>query len=150
MTKASRNDKEEILKAVKLDGYALRNASTRLCNDKEVVMIAVNNKGLSLLFASSFLQNDKEVVMEALKNNYSSFKFASEALRNNMDFIHEAYNLNSNIIKYIDCNLLKQNNDLQELFIDYKNKESNTLDTEKQSNKDIIQSIISSKKNKTK
>ena len=50
----------------------------------------------------------------------------------------------------MDCNLLKQHNDLQELFKDYKNKESKTLGTEKQSNKDISQSIISSKKNKTK
>jgi hypothetical protein len=43
---------------------------------------------------------------------------------------------------------LKQHNDLQELFKDYKNKESKTLGTEKQSNKDIPQSIISSKKTK--
>ena len=150
MIEARRNDKKEILKGVKLDGYALRNASTLLCNDREVVMAAVCNKGLSLLFASSVLQDDKQLVLEAIKNNCYSIKFASEVLRNDLDFIHEAYSLNSNIIKYIDCNLLKQHNDLQELFIDYKLKESKTLDTEKQSDKDILQSIILSKKIKTK
>lgn len=86
--------------------------------------------------------------MIAINDNYSFFKFASEVLRNDLDFIHEVYNLNSNIIKYIDYNLLKQHNDLQELFKDHKNKESKTLDTKKQSNNDVPQSIISSKKTK--
>jgi hypothetical protein len=142
MTVATRNNKKVILEAVKLDGYALRNASAFLRNDRDVVMAAVCNKGLSLLFSSSVLQNDKEVVLAAVNNNYSSFKFASEALRNDLDFIYEAYFLNSKIIKYIDCNLLKQHSDLQELFVDYKLKESNTLQSEKQSGRDILRSII--------
>jgi hypothetical protein len=45
--------------------------------------------------------------MIAINDDYSFFKFASEVLRNDLDFIHEVYNLNSNIIKYIDYNLLK-------------------------------------------
>ena len=124
MTQASRNSKKEILEAVKLDGYALRNASTLLCNDKEVVMAAIHHKGLSLLFASSILQDDKELVLVAIKSNSYSIKFASEALRNDLEFIYEAYNIYSNIIKYIDKKLIKQHKYLQKLLEDFESEKT--------------------------
>ena len=103
-----RINKQAVLKAVIIDGYALRNSSTLLCSDREVVMAAVSNKGLSLLFASCILKADKEIVLMAIKNNCYSIKFASEVLRNDLEFIYEAYSLNSNIIKYIEDKIIKQ------------------------------------------
>jgi hypothetical protein len=120
ITEASRNNKKEFLEAVKLDGYALRNASSLLRSDRDVVMAAVCNKGLSLLFSN--LRNDKKIVLLALNNDCYAIKFASSNLRQNVNFIHQAYNINSNIIKYIDKELINQHKDLQKLLEEFESK----------------------------
>ena len=122
MTQASRNNKKEFLEAVKLDGYYLRFASSVLRNDRDVVMAAVSNKGLSLLFSN--LRNDKKIVLLAIKNNCFSIKFASSNLRKNVNFIHQAYNINSNIIKYIDKELINQHKDLQKLLEEFESNKN--------------------------
>ena len=122
MTEASRNNKKEFLEAVKLDGYYLRFASSVLRSDRDVVIAAVCNKGLSLLFSN--LRNDKKIVLLAIKNNCFSIKFASSNLRQNVNFIHQAHNINSNIIKYIDKELINQHKDLQKLFEEFESKKN--------------------------
>ena len=122
ITQASRNNKKEFLEAVKLDGYYLRFASSVLRNDRDVVMAAVSNKGLSLLFSN--LRNDKKIVLLAIKNNCFSIKFASSNLRKNVNFINQAYNINSNIIKYIDKELINQHKDLQKLLEEFESKKN--------------------------
>ena len=122
ITQASRNNKKEFLEAVKLDGYYLRFASSVLRNDRDVVMASVCNKGNSLLFASSVLQDDKKLALKAIKNNCFSIKFASSNLRKNVNFINQAYNINSNIIKYIDKELINQHKDLQKLLEEFESK----------------------------
>ena len=122
MTQASRNNKKEFLEAVKLDGYYLRFASSVLRNDRDVVMAAVSNKGLSLLFSN--LRNDKKIVLLAINNDYYAIKFASSNLRKNVNFIHQAYNINSNIIKYIDKELINQHKDLQKLLEEFESKKN--------------------------
>ena len=122
ITQASRNNKKEFLEAVKLDGYYLRFASSVLRNDRDVVMAAVSNKGLSLLFSN--LRNDKKIVLLAINNDYYAIKFASSNLRKNVNFIHQAYNINSNIIKYIDKELINQHKDLQKLLEEFESKKN--------------------------
>ncbi|WP_064610347.1 DUF4116 domain-containing protein [Streptobacillus moniliformis] len=53
------NNKKEVLKAVKQDGWALEFASEELKNDKEVVMAAVKQNGDALQFASERLRNNE-------------------------------------------------------------------------------------------
>ena len=54
-------DREKILKAVKKDGWALKDASDTLKADREVVLEAVRNDGNALQYASEELQNDPEL-----------------------------------------------------------------------------------------
>ena len=71
-------DKEFVLRAVKIRGYALRNASKELTNHKNIVIEALKNDGFSLIFASKELEKNKNLIMRALKNiyfvNYIKFK----------------------------------------------------------------------------
>ena len=59
--------KQEVLEAVRLNGYALCFASDELRNDREVVLAAVNQEGWALRHASEELQNDREMVLAAVK-----------------------------------------------------------------------------------
>ena len=52
------NTKEDLAKAIKKDGSALKFASNKLKNDKEVVLEAVKHYGLALIFASRRLQTE--------------------------------------------------------------------------------------------
>ena len=64
------NNKEFVLKAIKIYGCGLKYASEELQNNKEVVLKAVKKNGICLEFASEKLQNDKKIVIIALKNIY--------------------------------------------------------------------------------
>jgi len=119
-----RNNKKKILEAIELDAHALRMASDSLCNDREVVMASIRKKGLSLIWASRALREDKQLMLEAIKNNAFCIRLGSKALQNDLKFICEAYHLNSDVIKYIDRELIKQNKDLQQLLANYKNKKN--------------------------
>jgi hypothetical protein len=61
------NDREHIMDAVKVDGYALMMASKELKNDREIVIAAVANNGKSLEYASNALQKDPEVIQNAIR-----------------------------------------------------------------------------------
>jgi len=75
-------DREEVLAAVKQDGYALDDADESLRKDTEIVMAAVKQVGNALDYADESLKKDKEIVMAAVKQEGSFLKFASEELQN--------------------------------------------------------------------
>jgi hypothetical protein len=54
-------DREEMLEAVRENGYALKSASDTLKADREVVLEAVKNYRSALQYASEELQNDPEL-----------------------------------------------------------------------------------------
>ena len=54
--------REEFLKTVKRNPFALEYASAELKGDREIVMVAVKQNGFALECASAELQNDREVV----------------------------------------------------------------------------------------
>ena len=54
-------DRDEVLAAVKEDGYALEDADESLKKDKEIVLAAVKQDGYALEYASKELQNDPEL-----------------------------------------------------------------------------------------
>jgi len=83
-------NKEKLLKTIKVDGLALEYADDNLKNDKEVVLEAVKNNGKALKYASEGLKNNEEIVLEAIKNYIDALKYASEELKNNKAIILEA------------------------------------------------------------
>lgn len=60
-------NKEFMLKAVKLSSNILKYASKELKDDKEIVMEAVKKDSIAFVYASDRLKNDKDVVFEAIK-----------------------------------------------------------------------------------
>ena len=75
-----RSDKVSILKAVSLDGGALRYASTKLRGDKQVVRRAIKNSVRALKFANKALRNDFSVVRQAILQDGMSLQYASKEL----------------------------------------------------------------------
>lgn len=60
--------KEEVLEAVRKDGWALKYASKKLKRDREVVMEAVQQREIAVLFVSKELR--REILMQkALKQD---------------------------------------------------------------------------------
>jgi hypothetical protein len=70
--------KEEVLKAVKQYGLALKYASDELRGDREVVMAAVKQDGLALKYASDELRGDREVVLAAVWQDAYALSCASD------------------------------------------------------------------------
>jgi hypothetical protein len=81
------NNKEEVLEAVREDGYALEKASEELRADKEVVMAAVNSWGYALQYASEELQADREVVLEAVTSSGEALMDFDDAFRSDKEVV---------------------------------------------------------------
>jgi hypothetical protein len=60
------NNKEEVLEAVKEDGYAFKQASEELRADREFVLAVLERDGYALEYASRKLRADKKVVLVAV------------------------------------------------------------------------------------
>ena len=97
-----KNDREIVMAAVNNDGYALEYASDELKNDREIVLASVNKDGDALEFASDELKNDKEVVLAALAKYVSPFQFASEELKNDKNLIIQALQIDNIALDYVD------------------------------------------------
>ena len=106
--------RDEVLKKVRQNGYALRYASAELRGDRKVVMTAVKQNGRALRFASELLRGDREIVIEALKLKDFSLFGVSIGLRNDPEFMLETFKASlrvlSNASYRLHCNkkFLKQ------------------------------------------
>ena len=56
------SSREDVLAAVKEDGYALEEAADELKADREIVLTAVKQSGLALKYASDDLKTDCELI----------------------------------------------------------------------------------------
>ena len=63
------NNKEEVLKEVRKDGYNLKFTSDRLKNNPEIVLEAIKSTSYALKFAPDKFKNDREFIMSAVKEN---------------------------------------------------------------------------------
>ena len=88
-SKRLRDDKEVVLKAVKIYSSNFKFASKRLRDDKEVVLEAGKDMSCftSFKYASKRLRDDKEVVLKAVNNYPSNIRFASERLRADKEIV---------------------------------------------------------------
>lgn len=96
-----KNNKEVVIVAVNLEGFAIDYASPTLKNDKEVVLTAINQNGNALGSASENFKNDKEIVLAAMKENYYAFNYASEILKNDIEFILNVINISGAILAFL-------------------------------------------------
>jgi len=72
--------------------------SSIIINNYDIMLKAIRINGLAIKYISDELKNNEIIAFEAIKNNIDSFNFISDNLKNNKDFLINVYNLNSNII----------------------------------------------------
>ncbi|EFC47209.1 predicted protein [Naegleria gruberi] len=94
-----RNDRELILKAVKLDGWALKWASVELQDDFEIVLEAVKCTGLAFEYASEKLRNNEIITMEAVKT-YPNALYHTPTLYDNWQIVMTAVKVNGWALKW--------------------------------------------------
>lgn len=126
--KQFQNNKEFVMKAIKLNKKALGQVSETLKNDKEVVLEAVKENGFQLYDASKELKNDKEIVFEALKQaGESVLQYTSDELKNDEDIKFELTRQEDEYINDIDYNTLDEISDDKEKMIDVLKKDGSLL-----------------------
>lgn len=110
------NDREEVLEAVKQNGWSLQYASEDLKRDREIVLTAVKQYGRSLQYAGEELRGDREIVLAAVKRNGYSLQLVNEELRRDPSFMHECYQIAPDITSEYVLGDLKE---FPELYIDF-------------------------------
>ena len=84
-------DREEMLEAVKKDGWALQYASDSIKADREVVLEALKESfGNALEYASDTLKADREVVLEAVRSDGWALENASDSFQEDREVVIEA------------------------------------------------------------
>jgi hypothetical protein len=104
--------KEEVLEAVKEDGYALKYASEKMKNDEDVVLEAMKPSEFDFLyycygyqplpfqFASYNIRNNKNIVIKLLKENGLVLEWVSDRLKDDEEVVLEAIKQNCLAIKF--------------------------------------------------
>ena len=133
------DDKKEMIKKVKQDGFALMVASSRLQNDKDLVIAAVAQNGRCLDYASSTLQKDpdiiraavqggrldlategqkknRSIVLCAVKKDGSGFKHAAERLQNDREIAKAAITQDPHVLEIVPI-LFKDDKELVMLAV---------------------------------
>ncbi len=82
--------REEFLKDLKRNPFALYYASAELQGDREIVMEAVKQDESALQCASVELQGDREIVMEAVKQDGGALEYASVELKGDREIVMAA------------------------------------------------------------
>ena len=82
------NDRDTVLRAVKIHGLALENASERLKNDPEIVLAAIKQShGRAVQLASAELLSNKSFIMAAVREEGSTLRYVTEELQNDRDCV---------------------------------------------------------------
>ena len=98
-------NREEVLKALRQDGYVLHYVDKSFQSDRELVSVAVRQYGLALEFAKGLLQSDKELVMEAVEQNGNALAFADKSLKKDKHIVLEAVRQNGEALEFADNSL---------------------------------------------
>ena len=64
-----------MLKAVKINGYAIKYASEKLKNNRKIALASVKQNGLSLCHLSEEFRQDREITLESVKQNHKAIEF---------------------------------------------------------------------------
>ena len=83
-------DREEMLEAVKINGWMIKNASDSLKADREVVLEAVKQVGTALEYADDTFKADREVVLEAVKSFGRALGYADASFKTDREVVLEA------------------------------------------------------------
>lgn len=94
------SSKEEVLAAVKVDGYQLTNASTALKNNREVVFAAVTQYGYAIKFASCEMRKHKDIMLAAVRYDGEFLHLAAENLQDDEELVRDAVQNNPRALRF--------------------------------------------------
>jgi hypothetical protein len=97
------NNEEQVLAAVRRNGWALFHASAALKRDRNVVLAAVEQNGMALEYASVEMQRNPKVVLAAVMRNGWALQCASAELRENENMVLLARK--QKIVRFYDSQL---------------------------------------------
>mmetsp|Transcript_51008 Transcript_51008/g.119285 ORF Transcript_51008/g.119285 Transcript_51008/m.119285 type:complete len:252 (+) Transcript_51008:59-814(+) len=86
-TPAHRCDREIVLRAVSSNGTALQHASSQLAADREIALAAVRQNGAALEYVDEELTHDREIVMIAIADCGWALSFAADEFRQDRDMV---------------------------------------------------------------
>lgn len=92
--------RENVLAAVKHNGWALRWATESQRTDREVVLEAVRTAGSVLELVAEPLRDDKDIVLTAVRQDGRALEFASAQLRRNEEIVEAAVRQCSHALKF--------------------------------------------------
>eukprot|EP00929_Paragymnodinium_shiwhaense_P105163 TRINITY_DN70081_c0_g1_i1.p1 TRINITY_DN70081_c0_g1~~TRINITY_DN70081_c0_g1_i1.p1 ORF type:complete len:446 (+),score=106.44 TRINITY_DN70081_c0_g1_i1:151-1488(+) len=101
-----KDDKEVVLSALRLDGYALQYASDALRAERDVVLEAVKTSGGSLAYAHASLRADPEFVLSAVALSPGALTGCAEELRMDQEFVLRALEFKPTVGKCIPPEML--------------------------------------------
>jgi hypothetical protein len=96
------NDREFILKCVKINGNILRYIGKEFCDDEEIVTKAVKSNGFSLEYASERLRNSKKIVLAAISKFGHGFEYISDELKSDKKIITECLKKSDDSFQYLN------------------------------------------------
>lgn len=104
------DDRDFVLKLVKIDGGILKYVSSRLQDDDEIVIEAIKTSVLGFAFkhASPRLRGNKEIALMASKKSYTNVRSASPELRANIEFIKETIKQDFNSLQFAEPEIRKK------------------------------------------
>lgn len=116
-----RNDKQLVLMAVGIHGFAIRDAFHQMKEDKQVIQRAVQTSGQALQFLSPFWKNDEEIVSLAVQQNGEALSFASKACRNRREIVSLAVRKDGMALSFAS-NSLRADRDIVSLALQQNGK----------------------------
>ena len=99
------SNRNDVLKAIKNDPKALKNASKELRKDKEIVLKSIKYYPSSFEYASEELKKDKDVVLEVIKSGPYLLQDINDDLKNDKEIVSEAVKQNGLLLEYASDNL---------------------------------------------
>lgn len=96
-----KDNKQEVLDVVRMNGMKLKDVSERLKDDKEVVIEALGNCGYASQYASRRLLDDRDVIETAIYcGNPGALIMASERLRDDEDLVLLCVKRSPHLLEY--------------------------------------------------
>lgn len=121
---ANSTNKEFMLKAIENNApWVIAYADEKLLDDKELMLKAVKVDGQNLYYASSNLRDDKEVVLAAIENKWLIVKYASKRLRSDKDIAKKVLEKSLDAKIYLTDKIL-EDEEIKKMFEDNKNEQN--------------------------
>lgn len=96
------NNRDFLLRAVTVNGFAVRWTSDALRADPEIVFAAVRQNGNALEFVAEEMRGDRDVVLAALGSNGRCLRLAAEAMRSDREVVMAAVRADGLSLEYAD------------------------------------------------